>query len=172
MERWRDVIGYEGLYQVSNLGVVRSVDRVVKHYLGGPKKLKGKVLRAYPTSQCKYLAVNLCKKGVRRPTCVHRLVAAAWIGPCPDGQEVRHGPAGVAANSVSNLCYGTRSENNLDCRRDGTHGGVAVVRSDGVEFISMAVAAERSGCWYQNICKCCKGELKTTGSYGWRYKDE
>lgn len=54
-------------------------------------------------------------------------------------------------------------------RRDGTHTGRPVRRSDGIEFISMSVAAEETGCWCQHIWKVCNGRLKTTGGYGWEY---
>jgi hypothetical protein len=169
IERWRDVVGYEGMYQVSDLGQVRSVDRVV---IGGhdePKKLKGRVRRLRRVSQYNHLGVTLYKEGVAWCALVHRLVAAAWIGPCPNGCECRHGPAGVADNSVGNLSYGTPSQNGQDRRRDGTHCGKAVVRSDNVEFINMQVAAEESGCARTTICACCNGRAKTAGGYGWRY---
>lgn len=172
LEQWRWVVGYEGSYQVSDHGRVRSVERVVRHYLGGPKKLKGKVLRAAPGNQYGHLMVNFSKEGIRRTATVHSIVAEAWIGPCPAGQQVRHGPNGVIDNSVRNLCYGTPSEDHLDRRRDGTHGGVIVVRSDGVEFINMHVAAEESDCMYQHIWSCCNGRRKTTGGYGWAYHNE
>lgn len=171
-ERWRWVVGYERLYQVSDHGQVRSVDRVVQHPRGGPTKRKGGILRAGPKSQLGHLGVKLWKDGKPRNVHIHRVVAAAWIGSCPMGQQVRHGPNGIGDNSVGNLCYGTRIQNSLDCRRDGTHGGCAVVRSDGVEFINMHVAAEESGCMYQHIWSCCNGCRKTTGSYGWRYVDD
>ena len=171
MERWKWVVGYEGLYEVSDLGRVRSVDRVVKHYRGGPKKLAGKILRFGPSGRAGHLMVSLCKEGVQRKGHIHRLVAVAWIGPCPEGCEVRHGPNGVADNSVSNLSYGTRSENHLDKRRDGTSRGKRVRRSDGVEFASMHEAAEESCCKYQHIWHVCNGQRKTAGGYGWRYCD-
>ena len=50
-EVWRDIVDYEGYYQVSDLGRVRSVDRVVRHPRGGDTRLKGKILRANPTTK-------------------------------------------------------------------------------------------------------------------------
>jgi hypothetical protein len=168
-ERWKWVCGYEGLYQVSDHGRVRSVDRVVPDGKGGTKKMTGRVLRANPGNRFGHLAVALCNEGAHRTVTVHSIVAVAWIGPCPDGCQVRHGPGGKHDNSVGNLCYGTPSQNEHDKRRDGTHGGVAVVRSDGKEFISIHVAAEESGCSYTNIWAVCNGRRKSTGGYGWRY---
>lgn len=156
------MIDFEGLYQASNLGWVRSLDRIVRHRLGVTQLRKGRILRFVPSGPNRsYLAVSLSKDGVVTKVLVHRLVAAAWIGPCPDGQEVCHGPNGQRDNSVSNLSYGTRSDNKLDKRRDGTHGGRPIRRSDGVDFINMHVAAEETGCNDGNICAVCKGRRKT-----------
>jgi len=81
-ERWRDIPGYEDYYAVSNLGRVRSI--------GGRKyRRKDLILSAIPNNIYGHLSVNLYKRGTRRTFTVHRLVAAAWIGPCPDGQQVR-----------------------------------------------------------------------------------
>ena len=171
MERWKNVIGYEGYYQVSNLGRVRSLGRVVRHQKGGPMKLVGRVLRSTPGGRCGHLQVKLCKDRYVWHVLVHRLVLTAWIGSCPEGFECLHGPAGVSDNSVSNLRWGTRKENELDKIRDGTHNGVPVIRSDGVEFISMTAAAKESGCSKERICDCCKGRQKTTGGYSWKYKE-
>jgi hypothetical protein len=169
LERWKWIIGYEQLYQCSDHGRVRSVDRIVVGPRGGPKRLKGRVLRAVPKTRNGYFAVCLCKEGTVRSVKVHRIVTAAWIGPCPEGQQVRHGPNGCADNSVGNLSYGTKSENERDKCRDGTQWGRAVVRSDGVIFPSLTVAAEEVGCKITNLCACCRGKQKTAGGYGWRY---
>jgi len=168
-EMWRNVVDYGGYYQVSNLGRVRSVDRVVRHPRNKLRKCKGRILQASPINQYGHLAVGLWKEGIQQTIYVHQLVAAAWLGPSPEGQQVRHGCNGKLDNSVSNLCYGTCSEDKLDKRRDDTHGGRPVRRSDGVKFISMAVAAEESGCYRENIWKVCKGKRKTTSGYGWEY---
>ena len=169
LERWKWVFGYEGYYEVSELGRIRSVDRVVPCKRNGSKKLKGRTLKGNPSDRYGHLTVSLWKNKVEWKIHVHRLVALAWLGPCPPNQEVRHGPNGVADNSVGNLSYGTRCENNLDMRRDGTHTGKAVRRSDGVEFVNMCVAAEESGCACQSICAVCRGKCKSAGGYGWEY---
>jgi len=168
IEQWRDVVGYEGHYEVSDLGRVRSVDRVIKHPRGGSKR-KSRIMRCRLNRPNGYLKLDLRKDGVRQLVAVHRLVAAAWIGPCPDGQQVRHGLGGHLDNSVDNLSYGTHSQNELDKRRDGTHSGRAVRRSDGVEFPSMRVAGEASDCDHDNIWSACNGHSKTAGGYGWEY---
>jgi hypothetical protein len=67
-----------------------------------------------------YLGVGLSRLGIEKSRQVHQLVAEAFIGPCPEGQEVRHGPNGKLDNRASQLCYGTRRDNKADQLRDGT----------------------------------------------------
>lgn len=168
-ENWRDIAGYEGYYQVSNLGRVRSLDRVIIDVLGRTRKLKGLILSTTPRGRVGHLSLDLCRNSILYKKTVHQLVAETWIGPCPNGQQVRHGPNGVTDNSVSNLCYGTSSQDGFDMRRDGTHTGRPVRRSDGVEFINMAVAAEETGCSPRNIWSVCNKRRKTTGGFSWEY---
>lgn len=166
-EQWRDIPGYVGFYQVSDQGRVRSVDRAVK-YRGGLSKRKGRILKA-AASHSGHLAVSLWRAGVGRTKLIHQLVMLAWIGPRPDGQEVRHGPSGHLDNSVGNLLYGTHKDNLLDMYRDKTHCGKTVRRSDGVEFPSMHVAARKTYCRHQEIWGVCNSRRKTAGGFGWEY---
>lgn len=168
-EQWRDVVGYEGMYQVSDLGLVRSVDRIVSNGQYTQRRVKSRILRPALANHYGHLLVTLSRHGIQVSRYVHQLVAAAWIGPCPDGQQVRHGPNGKLDNSVSNLCYGTRSEDQFDRRRDGTHGGRPVRRSDGIEFINMSVAAEEMGCSPQAIWRACNSRYNRSGGYDWEY---
>ena len=113
-EEWRPVVGWEGLYEVSDLGRVRSLDRAVKR-----GRYKGELLRPW-TNKGGYSCVFLSGVGrKRRNRQVHSLVAEAFIGPRPKGQVVRHGPLGVV-NAISNLTYGTPADNSADRLRDGT----------------------------------------------------
>ena len=168
MEQWKDIPGYVGLYQVSSYGRVRSLDRVVKGPRGEPKQLRGRVL-SQSCDNKGYRTVGLSLLGRVKTKRVHQLVASAFIGPAPDGQEVRHGPDGVSDNSVPNLCYGTSQQNHLDRRRDGTDCGRAVRRGDGVEFPSMPIAAEHSNCCRSAIWDACNGRSKTAGGFSWEY---
>ncbi len=167
-EHWRDVIGYSGYYQVSDLGRVRSVDRVVPDKRCTQRLVRGRILRPAPVGRG-HLAVSLWKNGIGRTIHVHQLVATAWIGPGLRNQIIRHGSNGKLDNSVSNLCYGTRSEDQLDRRRDGTHNGVSIRRSDGIEFINMQVAADAMKCTSQAIWNACNGRQHTVGGFGWEY---
>jgi hypothetical protein len=109
LERWLPVVGYEGCYEVSNLG------RVQRH--------SGRILKLYlkrRSDRGEYYETRLCRGGVARTCHVHVLVARAFLGPCPDGYQVCHGPAGSLDNSVENLSYGTPVKNAADRYRDGT----------------------------------------------------
>jgi hypothetical protein len=166
-EIWRDIHDYEGLYQVSNLGRVRSLDREVPDARCGSRRFKGRAMKL--TKGPSYLCLSLCKRGVRRTHTVHQLVANAFLGPRPVGMEICHGPEGQFVNTVDNLSYGTSKQNSLDMRRDGTNTGVEVVRSDGKRYANMRIAAEDVGCHNSQICMVCRGTVKTAGGYGWSY---
>ena len=127
IERWLPVKTFEDSYEVSNLGRVRSTDRVVlSRNCWGPTamRLNGKIL-AQRTDSYGYLTVMLYKNGRGRPYRVHRLVGEAFLGPRPPGLDTLHGPEGRLVNTLANLRYGTRAENEQDKVRDGTfrHGG-------------------------------------------------
>ena len=113
-ELWQPIDGYQGLYEVSNLGRVRSLDRsVAKRGRAGVMmtlRLQGKILQPQPDGG-KRLFVTLSKNGKYKPTKVHKLVAAAFIGPRPEGLDINHIDGDHQNNAVSNLEYCTRSEN-------------------------------------------------------------
>jgi len=118
-ERWLPVVGYEGLYEVSDLGKVQSLDRDVRYSNGRLHHHRGKVLTPFPDQEG-YPQVWLHRNGkvcVRR---VHRLVGAAFLGELPEGMQTLHGPAGTAANGAEDIRYGTGLQNSADMVRDGT----------------------------------------------------
>jgi hypothetical protein len=117
-EIWRDIPGYEGQYQVSNMGRVRSLDRVVmrKHRWGGHLvawKYKGKILSGKPKGSG-HLNVGL---GANNTKLVHRLVLLAFVGEPKNGQECLHTNGNPQDNRLSNLRWGTRVENKNDERK-------------------------------------------------------
>jgi len=171
-EDWRAIEDYDELYEVSNLGRVRSVDRTVMTKNNRVMKLKGQILQSTSGHPDNPLQVGLTKDSVASTHTVHQLVATAFLGSCPDGQQIRHGSKGRFDNSVSNLCYGTPKENSLDKRRDGTHRGRAVrCISTGVEFINLTVAAEETGCNSSSVGRVCKGKQKTANGLKFEYLD-
>ncbi len=121
-ERWLPVPRFEGMYEVSNQGRVRSLDRTTtSRNRWGPivKNLRGKIL-AQQTDNYGYLVVTLYNNGRFRPYRVHRLVGDAFLGTRPSGMDTLHGLEGRSINAVRNLRYGTRAENERDKIRDGT----------------------------------------------------
>lgn len=112
-EIWVDIKGYEGLYQVSNQGRIRSVEREVKTIRNGVEdtsKLKSKILK--PSYTYGYLKVSLSKEGKQRYLKVHRLVAEAFI-PNPDNKpDIDHINTIRDDNRVENLRWVTKKENN------------------------------------------------------------
>lgn len=112
-EIWKDIDGFEGYYQVSNMGRVKSLDRFVKHNWGGYKLNKGKILKSYSKNGTNYEFVVLCVKNKRRMKSVHRLVAEAFM-PNPENKpEVNHISGSKIDNRIQNLEWCTRSENQL-----------------------------------------------------------
>jgi hypothetical protein len=103
---WRPVVGWEGLYDVSSDGRVRSLRR-------GGRELK---LSAHYSG---YLSVRLSLANVGVTRLIHHLVAEAFIGPRPDGMQVCHWDDDPSNNGAGNLRYATPRDNQLDAVRNG-----------------------------------------------------
>lgn len=115
-EKWLPVVGYEGLYEVSDRGAVRGIDR---HDSRG-YKVQGQLLSQALKPNGR-LQVTLSRDGRSNSYLVHRLVARAFHGAPPPGTEVCHGDGNPVNNYAENLRWGTGSENKLDTVRHGTH---------------------------------------------------
>lgn len=109
-EIWKDVPGYEGLYQVSNLGEVRSLPRYEKDKNNKLYKRKGVILKQSKTTTG-YWKVELCKNGTRKSLKVHRLVALAFIVNTFNKPFINHKDGNPLNNIVDNLEWCTQSEN-------------------------------------------------------------
>lgn len=121
-EIWKDIPGYEGKYQVSNCGRVRSVNYVVggkNHYTGGIfyREIQGRILKPGKYTKFGHLSVVLGKNQNGSP--VHQLVMKTFVGEAPEGMEVLHTNGIASDNRLSNLRYVTRTENILDVYRQG-----------------------------------------------------
>lgn len=124
-ERWLDVPNYEGYYQASNSGQVRSVDRWVINSSKGGKALRhGKLLHGGVNGRYLYAQLRMSKSDPNyRPStqlAIHQIVAMTFFGPCPEGYVVCHVNDIGNDNRVENLYYGTPQDNAEDSRRHGT----------------------------------------------------
>lgn len=167
METWRDIPGYEGSYQVSDMGRVRSLPRLVPHG-ASYSRLKGRVLKPAPNRHG-YQHLVLRKDGRNHDHEVHVLVASAFLGPRPDGDiQVRHLDGNRSNNTLTNLLYGTRSENQLDLydyrgyHHKLTKADVVEIREKLSVGRSGRSLAEEYGCSESNISAIKKG-----ATYAW-----
>lgn len=167
IETWRDIEGYEGLYEVSNLGNVRSLN-----YLrtGKTKILK---VRKYKNG---YLYVDLCKNGKPKNFMIHRLVANAFISNPQNLPQVNHKDENKENNHVSNLEWCTCAYNlnyGTHNQRIAEKNSKPVISTDknGNEeyFPSIMEAERRYGFKNQHICDCLKGRQKTHKGRTWQY---
>jgi hypothetical protein len=169
-EKWRDIPEYEGVYQVSNLGRVKSLN-----YNGTGKE---KVMKPI-TDKDGYLFVTLCKNRNKKMYKVHRLVAQAFI-PNNDPEhktEVNHINEDKTDNRTCNLNWMTRKQN--------VNWGSGIKRSsqkrskpikqlslDGALVTiwpSIMEVERKNGFAPNNICKCCNGKYKTAYGFRWEY---
>ncbi len=160
-EIWKDIEGFEGLYQVSNMGRVRSLDRedMRGHHV------KGKALSERPNKG--YLGVALYRDGNAKGYPVHRLIAKAFLDNPSNLPEVNHKDEDKTNNATSNLEWCTRRYNcNYGTRNDrvGKASGksIYVVMNSGhcYFFRSATKAAELLGLNTQAICNCLHGRCK------------
>lgn len=155
---WRDIPGYETLYQVSSLGRIKSLSRIDP--LGRVRE--GKILRSYPDRNG-YLRVRLSKGGTVSNLTVHRLVCEVFHGSPPLGKELAlHGAEGVSVNTPNNLSWGTSSENARHRRRDGTDWKALQTEClRGHEFSERNTYIKSTG---QRACRACRA-IRSRASY-------
>lgn len=179
-EIWKDVPGYEGFYQVSNLGRVKSLDRTIRHARFGSVKRKGKELRQ-AVDRYGYMRVGIFNGNDKKIWSVHRLVATAFI-PNPENKEtVNHINGNKQDNRVENLEWNTQVENLKHSYATGLNGSKNHMNQSGskpvmqydknlnlIKVYPSINEAGRAGFDRRSINKCCKGELKTVGGYVWK----
>lgn len=119
-EQWKPVVGYEGAYEVSDLGNIRSLPHARRGRNSSVRRFPARALRGWVNGNG-YRAVTLVADGKDHTALIHRLVLEAFVGPCPDGMEALHGNGNRTDARLSNLRWGTRPENRLDAVRHGTH---------------------------------------------------
>lgn len=159
-EKWLPVVGYEGLYEVSSLGRVRSLPR---------NTTKGKIL-AQQITKFGYLKVALVKNNVPKFFQVHRLVAISFI-PNPNNlPQVNHINENKLDNRVENLewCTAKYNMNYSNAKRVAQN---TLDEKLVAIYPSLIEASNQTGFWYGNISRCCLGKRKTAYGYIWKYID-
>lgn len=117
-EIWKPVLGYEGIYEVSNLGRVKSNEREVKNSNNSTRLIKSKILKPY-TKEGRYKTVNLSINDLKKTQPIHRLVVEAFIKKIKKGLVVNHIDGDKHNNNLSNLEITTYSENNKHAHKLG-----------------------------------------------------
>lgn len=175
-EEWRPVVGYEGLYEISSKGRVKS--------LNYRRTGKEKILKTFDNSKG-YPCVKLFKDGKNKNCRIHRLVAQAFLENPYNLPEVNHIDENKQNSCVENLewCsrsynvnYGTRNQRVSEMRINDPRLSKTVVginNADGsmVIFPSSCEAERQTGIFQTSIIRCCQGKVNSAGDYFWFYLD-
>lgn len=181
-EEWRPCVGFEGFYEVSNFGRVRSI----AVYIDKHKRVyqrKAPVLKAIETNRDGYKRVLLCHYGKHHHCAVHRLVAMAFIPNEKNLEEVNHKDENPANNNVENLEWCSRKYNanygtlpkRISKRMSVQHPTAKRVYQLDIngnviaEFKSQREAGRIMGIGGEVITRACKGTVKLAGGYRWKY---
>lgn len=172
-EIWKDIENYEGSYQVSNFGNVRSLDRIVTNIHGRKQIRKGKLLKQVRTgSRRNYLSVRLSAKNYK----VHRLVAQSFIDNSENKSEVNHIDENTFNNHVDNLEWVTAKENSNHGTRnkrihehDLSYNRKPIICSNGVKYESAREAARELGLSSSQICLVLNDKREQTKGHSFKY---
>jgi alpha-N-acetylglucosamine transferase len=190
-EIWKDIPDYEGLYQISNLGRVKSLDRITRNGNGNFTK-KGRILKNIINNKG-YYYVHLKKEGSNKKIYVHRLVAQAFIPNKNNKEEVNHIDCNPANNKVDNLEWVTHKENMgymaklghsnktgkwlEKIRCNNIMNGKKVLQIDCntkkiIKTFKTIQSVKEDGFLPSSVCHCCKGIRKKHKGYIWRYAND
>ncbi len=175
--KFRKIKKYEDCYIVSNTGIVKSIDRIIKTKKG-MRFQKGKVIKPY-IDKDGYLKIGLHKNGICKNEFIHRLVAIAFIENPQNKRTVNHKDGNKQNNNVTNLEWATHQENNIHAIRMGLNikkKQLKKVRQLDLAgnlikiWNSMSEASRKTGINVSKICLCCQNKRNKTGGYSWQYE--
>lgn len=175
--KWKSIRDYEGYYEVSDAGYVRSLDRIIPDKTTHTKRLKGKMMKLTPSvgrDGDGYLVVNLRKNHTSSVRLVHRLVAEAFLPNPNDLDTVNHKDGNKRNNDVSNLEWATYSDNNIHALCTGLRSprGNVIAQFD-LEgnlvnvYMSARQASRDTGISYGMISHCLNNRANYAGGYKW-----
>ena len=191
MEIWKDVIGYDNVYQISNLGRVRSLNRTDVDCHGRMQKRKGKLIKPTENSNG-YLRVYLAYRGKKEKRFIHRMVAEAFVpNSDPDINDiVNHMDCNPKNNKYDNLEWTTRKGNiqyavlkgrmkrnkkwieRLYISLDSVAKPIEmidIVSGNVIKRYRHLNDCSKDGFCPSSVCKCCKNQQKQHKGYAWRY---
>ena len=185
-EVWKDIVGYEGLYQVSNLGRVKSLKRKVYAGRNRMRWQYERILSNNKTNGNGYIVVSLNKESKSKNKYVHRLVAEAFLENPNNYKYINHKDQNTFNNNVNNLEFCTAQYNSTyhDAHikrglkhRNNLANSKKVYQLDEneniiKEFPSMAEANRQLGTNHTSIYACINGKQKHAFGYKWKYADE
>lgn len=163
-ELWLPVIGFEGSYEVSDQGRVRSLGRIIRNG-DSTRRVKGMLLEG-SADRGGHLRVHLRSSDARTQVYVHRLVLRSFVGPCPDGMEGCHNDGNPANNSLSNLRWDTQSGNQRDRELHGTNherNKTHCPRNHPLEAPNLVPWPERQGWRLCLACRRARAHARRTG---------
>lgn len=152
-EVWKDVPGYEGYYQVSSIGRIKSLYRLVPNR-GSTYTVTEKILKGLPSTDGR-LGVFLCGPNGKGRKPIHKIVALTFLGECPPGLIVCHNDGNYLNNRFDNLRYDTYSSNALDTVKHGNNkeaNQIACVRGHKLDKDNLRLSGLKAG---RRQCKAC-----------------
>ena len=175
-EVWRDVVGYEGLYQMSDQGRVKSLERKVRHWRGGERIQKERILKPI-TDHYGYQVVNLYTGGKQKMLSVHRLVCQAFHENPDNKPQVNHIDENKTNNCANNLEWCTYEENNNHGTRNERSAkalskpiGQYTLDGELVKtWSSVSEAQRQTGFSRGNISQAANGKYKNSHGFIWKY---
>ena len=186
-EIWKDIQGYEGLYQVSNFGRIKALHKVVSHKYAGTKTIP-ECIKKIQKNLNGYSIIVLSINNKPKTFTVHRLVAKHFIHNPENKPEVNHIDGDKGNNHISNLEWNTKSENNQHAYNNGLKKGsthlkgktgslcfnsipVLQILSNGkeIKFASATEAEKNIGISRRGISQCARGIQSFAGGHKWKY---